>query len=75
MQKHHRLRAMDLEFGEVMGRKKAFPGRSRNCVVRIEMIAIIGSAYPSGTWREIRGEGFLGPSFWTRRGSVLSYGR
>ena len=75
MQKHHGLRAVDLEFGEVMGRENAFPGRSRNCVVRVEMVAIIGSAYPSGTWREIRGEGFLGPSFWTRRGLVLSYGR
>ena len=75
MQGRHGLRAVDLEFGEVMGRKKAVPARSRSCVVRVEVIAIIGSAYPSGTWREIRGEGCLGPSFWTRRGSMLSYGR
>lgn len=53
MQERHGLRAVDLEFGEVMGRKKAFC-RSRSCVVRVEMIAIIGSAYPSRTWREIR---------------------
>lgn len=33
MQERHGLRAVDLEFKEVMGRKKAFPGRSRSCVV------------------------------------------
>lgn len=66
MQERHGLRAVDLKFGEVMGR--AFPGsRSRSCVVRVEMIAIIGSAYPSRTWREIRRRVLRAPVLWTGR--------